>query len=201
MRQMYSATLRAYANGPDTTGPRRRIVLEYLNTVPFAAAPGIRRSDRARRRAVGVVTAPTSTRSTRSCRNPPRSGRALKEQGHGLPPGAEPADRPAAPDLFPRPRTRAARRAHRQLPATRRERGTSSRPSCATPRSRRSSRSARTAPADRAPSCARGKARPSSRNRLAAMLETPRLYDVDRLDVKVAQHARRRDAGRGHRAC
>lgn len=38
MRQMYSATLRAYANGPDTTAPRRRIVLEYLNTVPLAAA-------------------------------------------------------------------------------------------------------------------------------------------------------------------
>ena len=39
LRQMYSATLRAYATGPDTSGARRRIVLEYLNTVPFAAAP------------------------------------------------------------------------------------------------------------------------------------------------------------------
>lgn len=38
LRQMYSATLRAYADGPDTSGARRRIVLEYLNTVPFAAA-------------------------------------------------------------------------------------------------------------------------------------------------------------------
>jgi membrane peptidoglycan carboxypeptidase len=38
LRQMYSATLRAYSNGPDTSGARRRIVLEYLNTVPFAAA-------------------------------------------------------------------------------------------------------------------------------------------------------------------
>ena len=38
LRQMYSATLRAYATGPDTTEPRRRIVLEYLNTVPLAAA-------------------------------------------------------------------------------------------------------------------------------------------------------------------
>jgi membrane peptidoglycan carboxypeptidase len=38
MRQMYSATLRAYADGPDTTNARRRIVLEYLNTVPLAAA-------------------------------------------------------------------------------------------------------------------------------------------------------------------
>lgn len=38
LRQMYSATLRAYADGPDTTATRRRIVLEYLNTVPLAAA-------------------------------------------------------------------------------------------------------------------------------------------------------------------
>jgi membrane peptidoglycan carboxypeptidase len=38
LRQMYSATLRAYSTGPDTTGSRRRIVLEYLNTVPLAAA-------------------------------------------------------------------------------------------------------------------------------------------------------------------
>jgi membrane peptidoglycan carboxypeptidase len=38
LRQMYSATLRAYSEGPDTAGARRRIVLEYINTVPLAAA-------------------------------------------------------------------------------------------------------------------------------------------------------------------
>jgi membrane peptidoglycan carboxypeptidase len=38
-RQMKSATLRAYSDGPDTSNARKRIVLEYLNTVPFAAAP------------------------------------------------------------------------------------------------------------------------------------------------------------------
>lgn len=38
-RQMISASLRAYANGPDTTGRRRQIVVDYLNTVPLAAAP------------------------------------------------------------------------------------------------------------------------------------------------------------------
>jgi membrane peptidoglycan carboxypeptidase len=38
LRQMYSATLRTYADGPDTTAARRRIVFEYLNTVPLAAA-------------------------------------------------------------------------------------------------------------------------------------------------------------------
>ena len=40
LRQMYSASLRAYANGTDTSEARRRIVLDYLNTVPLAAAAG-----------------------------------------------------------------------------------------------------------------------------------------------------------------
>jgi membrane peptidoglycan carboxypeptidase len=38
LRQMYSATLRAYSRGPDTSAQRRQIVLDYLNTVPLAAA-------------------------------------------------------------------------------------------------------------------------------------------------------------------
>jgi membrane peptidoglycan carboxypeptidase len=40
LRQMASATLRAYQGGEDTTGARRRIVLEYLNTVPLSAKVG-----------------------------------------------------------------------------------------------------------------------------------------------------------------
>ena len=38
-RQMMSASLRAYAHGPDTTERRRQIAVDYLNTVPLAAAP------------------------------------------------------------------------------------------------------------------------------------------------------------------
>ncbi len=38
--QMASASLRAYLDGEDTRATRRRIVLDYLNTVPLAAAPG-----------------------------------------------------------------------------------------------------------------------------------------------------------------
>lgn len=38
-RQMMSASLRAYATGPDTTARRRQIAVDYLNTVPLAAAP------------------------------------------------------------------------------------------------------------------------------------------------------------------
>jgi membrane peptidoglycan carboxypeptidase len=40
LRQMASATLRAYQNGEDTTATRRQIVLDYLNTVPLSAKVG-----------------------------------------------------------------------------------------------------------------------------------------------------------------
>ncbi len=40
LRQMASASLRAYLDGPDTRTTRRRIVMDYLNSVPLAAAPG-----------------------------------------------------------------------------------------------------------------------------------------------------------------
>ncbi|MFA5082732.1 MAG: transglycosylase domain-containing protein [Hydrogenophilaceae bacterium] len=40
LRQMASASVRAYLDGSDTRVTRRRIVLDYLNTVPLSAAPG-----------------------------------------------------------------------------------------------------------------------------------------------------------------
>ena len=40
LRQMLSATLRAYSEGPDTYEQRRRIVTEYLNSVPLAGQVG-----------------------------------------------------------------------------------------------------------------------------------------------------------------
>ncbi|MDC8757238.1 transglycosylase domain-containing protein [Janthinobacterium fluminis] len=40
LRQMVSASLRAYQGGEDTTAARRRIVVDYLNTVPLSAKPG-----------------------------------------------------------------------------------------------------------------------------------------------------------------
>ena len=39
LRQMATASLRAYLQGPNTLPMRRRIVMAYLNTVPLAAAP------------------------------------------------------------------------------------------------------------------------------------------------------------------
>jgi membrane peptidoglycan carboxypeptidase len=40
LRQMASASVRAYLEGEDTRATRRRIVLSYLNTVPLSAQPG-----------------------------------------------------------------------------------------------------------------------------------------------------------------
>ena len=40
LRQMASATVRAYQPGQDTTAARQLLVLDYLNTVPLAARPG-----------------------------------------------------------------------------------------------------------------------------------------------------------------
>ncbi|WP_240636177.1 transglycosylase domain-containing protein [Caldimonas tepidiphila] len=40
LRQMASASVRAYLDGENTMEARRRIVLDYLNTVPLAARPG-----------------------------------------------------------------------------------------------------------------------------------------------------------------
>ena len=39
LRQMISASVRAYRHGPETLPVRRQLVLDYLNTVPLAAAP------------------------------------------------------------------------------------------------------------------------------------------------------------------
>jgi membrane peptidoglycan carboxypeptidase len=39
LRQMASASLRAYQDGEETAGARRRIVVDYLNSIPLAAAP------------------------------------------------------------------------------------------------------------------------------------------------------------------
>ena len=40
LRQMTSATVRAYLQGPETLQVRQQLVRDYLNTVPMAAAPG-----------------------------------------------------------------------------------------------------------------------------------------------------------------
>jgi membrane peptidoglycan carboxypeptidase len=43
MRQMVTASARAYRDGPVTTAARRRIVTSYLNSEPLASRPGMGR--------------------------------------------------------------------------------------------------------------------------------------------------------------
>ena len=40
IRQMASASVRAYQGGPETLAARQRVVLDYLNSVPLSAVPG-----------------------------------------------------------------------------------------------------------------------------------------------------------------
>lgn len=40
LRQIVSASARAYRDGPDTTRARKRIVLDYVNSTPLAGRPG-----------------------------------------------------------------------------------------------------------------------------------------------------------------
>jgi len=40
LRQMTDASLKVYQNGPDTREERRQIILDYLNSIPLASAPG-----------------------------------------------------------------------------------------------------------------------------------------------------------------
>lgn len=40
LRQIVGASLKAYREGPDTRSWRERIIVDYINTVPLAAAPG-----------------------------------------------------------------------------------------------------------------------------------------------------------------
>src|SRR5690606_8030601 len=41
LRQMVSASVRVYQGGMDTMPARRQLVLDYINTVPLSAAPGV----------------------------------------------------------------------------------------------------------------------------------------------------------------
>ena len=64
LRQMASASLRAYLDGEDTLLRRRQIVVDYLNTVPLAAQAGSGEVQWSGRCACGPGTGATSTRST-----------------------------------------------------------------------------------------------------------------------------------------
>ena len=82
LRQILSASLRAYRNGSDTYAVRRRIVLDYLNTVPLSGVPGARRGLRPRRRPPRLVwgeLAAVSALLTSPSADPAERGRVYKQ--------------------------------------------------------------------------------------------------------------------------
>jgi membrane peptidoglycan carboxypeptidase len=70
LRQMASASVRAYQDGEETLPARRRLLLDYLNTVPLSARPGMARS-MASATACGCGSRPISTPPT-SCSPRPK---------------------------------------------------------------------------------------------------------------------------------
>ncbi len=78
-RQMVSASLRAYLDGEDTRPMRRRIVADYLNTVPLSAFPGYGEVNGL---GDGLWTgmARSTMRSTRRCAPPPPIARNCRRR-------------------------------------------------------------------------------------------------------------------------
>lgn len=184
LQQMYSATLRAYADGPDTTAQRRRIVLEYLNTVPLAAAPEY-----------GEVTglgdglsawygADFRTVNALLQRATPAAGRVLTEQAQAFRQVLSLLLAQRRPTYFLGPgreQLAALTDSYLRLAAT---------AGIISPALRDAALDLKLAFRDEGGGAAKAYVRSWKgatviRNRLASTLDTPRLYDVDRLDMKV----------------
>ena len=184
-RQMMSASLRAYANGTDTSARRRQIAVDYLNTFPLAAAPGYGEvnglgdglaawygSDFER------VNALLSRARHDAALDPHEQARAFRQvlslliaqrrPSHFLGPGRQ--QLAALTDSYLRLLAGAG-----VIPAPLRD---------AALQIRLSFRDDGAAPLGAQVRSSRGAN--IVRTRLAALLETPRLYDIDRLDVTVS---------------
>jgi len=182
LRQMYSATLKAYASGPDTTGPRRRIVLEYLNTVPLAAA-----ADYGEVAGIGdglwAWYGADFEAVNAALQKPAASGRGLAEEARAFRQVLSLLIAQRRPTYFlgaGREPLAALTDSYLRLLAT---------AGIIAPELRDAALEVKLAFRDEggAPRAyvRSWKGATVMRTRLAAMLETPRLYDVDRLDVTV----------------
>ena len=116
LRQMVSASLRAYRDGPDTSAVRRQIVVDYLNSTPLSARTGFGEVN-----GLGDgLWAWFGTDFVLANRLLQRAGaqpRSAARAGPGLQAGAEPAARPAPAVLLPDRRPRGDPRADRCAPA------------------------------------------------------------------------------------
>lgn len=83
-RQMMSASLRAYAKGTDTSERRRQIAVDYLNTVPLAAAAGYGEVNGLGDGLWAWYGADFETLNAQLLRTPKDSGRDLHEQARAF---------------------------------------------------------------------------------------------------------------------
>ena len=115
LRQMVSASLRAYRDGPDTSAARRQIVVDYLNSTPLSARAGFGEVN-----GLGDGLWAWFGTDFELCQSgAARAGarrRVRSRAGAHLQAGAQPAARPAPAVLLSARRPRRARRSDRQLP-------------------------------------------------------------------------------------
>ena len=121
LRQMVSASLRAYREGPDTSAVRRQIVVDYLNSTPLSARTGFGEVN-----GLGDgLWAWFGTDFARANRLLKRAGARGCSSRPGLQAGPQPAARPAPALVLPDRRPRGDPRADRcaSAPARRGARG------------------------------------------------------------------------------
>ncbi|MBI4203929.1 MAG: penicillin-binding protein [Betaproteobacteria bacterium] len=181
-RQMMSASLRAYANGMDTSERRRQIAVDYLNTVPLAAAPGYGEVNGLGDGLWAWYGADFQAVNALLQRAPDEPGRDLNEQARAFRQVLSLLIAQRRPSYFLGPgqqQLAALTDSHLRLlasidmisPALR----------DAALKSRLSFRDEGSAPSSVYVRSWKGAN--AVRTRLLSLLETPRLYDIDRLDV------------------
>ena len=114
LRQMASASLRAYLDGPETTTARHQIVVDYLNSTPLSARAGLGEIN-GLGDGLWAWFGTDFAHASRVLHEPAPSPEALAREGADLQAGAEPAAGAAAAVLLPGRRARRACPPHRQL--------------------------------------------------------------------------------------
>ena len=183
LRQIGSASLRAYRDGEDTRAARRAILLDYLNSLPLAAAAG-------RGEVLGLAAGLEAwygadfdrTNELLAAPVDARDRGGSRRAGGRLSPGALAAARDAPPERLPARAPRGARRAGRPPPAP------------ASPSEGVIPVALRDAALARAPAARRRRPRSCSRDAgpaepvrrwLVGALALPDYYALDRLDLSV----------------
>jgi membrane peptidoglycan carboxypeptidase len=187
LRQMASASLRAYLDGADTSGRRRQILVDYLDSVPLAARPGF-----------GEVHGIGDGMWAWYGRDFGELNRVLGDSGEGAAPSAEAVKRQAPvfkqalslmiaqrrPSQHLLSDSRALKRLTDSYLRLMADAGVIS-PALRDAALPVTLRLLRDAPPAERPDFVQRKAASALRANLQAMLDVPRAYDLERLDLEV----------------